>query len=96
MTAACLFGLSIALASPVIDGADVVLRNRLTNNQPDVTECTLDVDGVQIGIRWHHTPGNAPDVVTVIPPPGYIVDRPQSVVPENDETTVRVRAVLMG
>ena len=96
MTAACLFGLSVAIALPQIDGADVTLRNRLTGNQPDVTTCTLDVGGVQIGVTWHHLPGDVPDEIEITPPPGYVVDRPRVVVPENDETTVRVRAVLMG
>ena len=78
----------------IVGGADVVIRNRLTSHQPDVTACTLDVDGLRIGIVWHHTP-NAPDVIEIHPPPGWTVDHTPATVPENDETTARVRQMEM-
>jgi hypothetical protein len=94
MTALCAFGLSVAFAVPVPDGVDVVLRNRLTRQTPDVTACTLDVDGLRIGIVWHHTP-NAPDVIEITPPPGWTVDKSPATVPENDETAAKVRPMEM-
>jgi hypothetical protein len=95
MTILCAFGLSIAIGTAVPGGADVELRNRLTANQPDVTTCTLDANGLAIGIIWHHT-ANAPDVIEILPPPGYTVDLPRVTVPENANATARVRAILMG
>jgi len=92
----CTFGTSFALAASVLGGADVTIANRLSTGHGQDTACTIIVDGLPVGILWHHNPGDMPDQVTVIPPPGYYADPPMMVVPEGQNATARVRQILMG
>ena len=96
MTAICAFGLSLVTSLPVIGGADVTIANRLSSGHGMDTYCTLDAGGIVIGLHWQHMPGDAPDTITLTPPPGYWIDAPVSLVPENANRTVRVREIVTG
>lgn len=70
--------------------ADVLLHNRLTALAGDWTRGVIDLDGLEVVIEWAHGPGDAPDTVTIIVPPGYEAYPPRVVLEEGETARVEI------
>lgn len=46
--------------------------------------CVVDTPSGPMYIIWDHT-SNAPDIVNIVPPPGYYVDTPEVIIEENSD-----------
>ena len=69
----------------------VVFDNRLTFGTPDELTFTLAIEGLSVVVVFVQRPGDLPDTMTVLPPPGFMAE-PESVeVPEGESGRIAVR-----
>lgn len=64
--------------------ATVVFVNRLTFD-PDSSQVRLTMDGMEVDVILLMGPGDEPDVIRVLPPPGFMAE-PESISVEEGET----------
>lgn len=57
--------------------------------------CVINTPYGPMYVIWDHTT-NAPDVINVVPPPGYYVDKPEIIIEENSDASVWLYPELMS
>lgn len=57
--------------------------------------CAIDTPSGPMYIIWDHVTG-APDVLNIVPPPGYYVDTPEIIIEENSDGNAWLYPVLMS
>ena len=75
---------------------DVVFHNALTSWQVgDILTFTLP-DGLTLEVNLEAGPGDAPDVMTVVPPAGFYAEPKSISVDEDESGTIEIHELLLG
>jgi hypothetical protein len=74
----------------------VIFDNRLTFGTPEQLTFTLEIEGLSVVVTLVQRPGESPDTMTVLPPPGFMAE-PESVdVLEGESGRIAVRHLPMS
>ncbi|MBP1805867.1 hypothetical protein [Rubellimicrobium aerolatum] len=76
--------------------ADVVFTNRLTHGNSIQMDFVLEIDGMRVGVAVVNGVGEAPDVVTVRPPAGFVAEPATIEVDEGEVGRIRILPALLS
>lgn len=74
--------------------ADVFFQNRLVSRVNVPEEFLFEIEGHVLHVIIDSGDGNAPDLITVIPPDGYYAFPADALVPENESVVIEIREFL--